>query len=51
MDERLETVKIKRDTPRGFTIINKTDFDPARHELFDSELDTPKRSYKKRGES
>jgi hypothetical protein len=49
MDEILETVKVKH--PGGYVIINKDDFDPERHELFDSEPEAaPKRTYKKRGE-
>lgn len=50
MDE-LETVKVKRDGPRGYKIINKDDFDPERHELLDPDAEpAPKRTYKKRGD-
>lgn len=30
----LETIKVVRDCPRGYKIINKSDFDPKKHELF-----------------
>ena len=51
MSETIETVKVKRDCMRGYKIINKSDFDPDRHELLDSEIEAaPKRAYKKRGE-
>lgn len=33
------TVKVKRDGPKGYRIINKSDFDPAKHELFDSKAE------------
>ena len=32
----LPTVKIKRDGPRGFRIINESDFDASKHVLFDA---------------
>jgi len=32
---RVETVRVKRDGPRGYHTINKADFDPARHQLYD----------------
>jgi hypothetical protein len=52
MNEPIEIVKVKRDCPRGYKIINKSDFDPARHEMFDfsPEPEAPKRAYRKRGE-
>ena len=31
---QVPTVKVKRDGPKGYRLINKSDFDPARHELF-----------------
>lgn len=31
---RLPTVTIADDSPRGFKIINKSDFDPEKHKLF-----------------
>lgn len=37
MSERLETVMVKRDGPKGYRIINRTDFDPAVHVLHDPE--------------
>ena len=50
----IETVKIKLDHPRGYVIINKSDFDPKKHELFDAspvvEKEPVKRVSKKRGE-
>ena len=30
----IETVKVKKDSPKGYHIINKSDFDPKLHELF-----------------
>lgn len=33
----LPTIKVKRDGPRGFHIINKSDFDPQKHELFEDD--------------
>jgi hypothetical protein len=47
----METVKVKRDCPRGYKIINKSDFDPSIHELYESAEKTEKRAYKKRGEA
>ena len=35
MDGIIETVKVKRDCPRGYKIINKSDYDPKRHELLE----------------
>ena len=35
MSYRLPTVKIATDTPKGFRIINESDFDPDVHDLFD----------------
>jgi hypothetical protein len=32
---RIPTVKIKHDHPRGYAIINASDFDAERHELYD----------------
>ena len=32
----IETVKIKKDNASGYAIINKSDFNPARHVLFDA---------------
>lgn len=50
----IETVKIKLNHPRGYVIINKSDFDPEKHELFDAptvvEKEPVKRVPKKRGE-
>lgn len=50
----IETVKIKKNHPRGYVIINKSDFDPEKHELFDAppaaEKEPAKRVPKKRGE-
>lgn len=31
---KLETVKVKGDTKSGFMIINKSDFDESKHEIF-----------------
>lgn len=31
----METVKVKRDGPRGWKLINKCDFDPKKHELYE----------------
>lgn len=45
----METVKVKRDCPRGYKIINKVDFDPSKHELYEAEKE-PKRTYTKRGD-
>lgn len=36
---RIPTVKIKHDHPRGYAIINKSAFDPEKHELY-HEADT-----------
>lgn len=52
--EELEVVKIVSDRqPSGFVIINKTDFDESRHELYGAKKqdkeekaeDKPKRAY------
>lgn len=40
MDGIIETVKVKRECPRGYKIINKADYDPERHELYDDETVT-----------
>lgn len=32
----IPTVKIKKDSARGWSIINESDFDPDKHELFDA---------------
>lgn len=37
MDYILPTVKVKSDHPRGYRVINETDFDPKKHELFEGE--------------
>lgn len=31
---RVETVKVKREGPRGYHVINKSDFDPKVHEVY-----------------
>lgn len=31
----LPTIRVRRDGPRGYRLINLADFDPARHELLD----------------
>lgn len=31
----IPTVKVKRDGPKGYRIINQSDFDPKKHELFE----------------
>ena len=36
----IPTVKIKKDSARGWSIINESDFDPDRHELFDAAAET-----------
>lgn len=36
---RIPTVKIKKDSERGWSIINESDFDPDKHELFDAPED------------
>jgi hypothetical protein len=37
----IETVRIVKDNGRtGYATINKSDFDPARHELFEAEADS-----------
>lgn len=33
---QLETVKVKRDGPKGYRLINKSDFNPKAHDLFDA---------------
>lgn len=33
----IPTVKIKKDSARGWSIINESDFDPDKHELFDAD--------------
>lgn len=33
----IETVKVKRDGPKGYHIINKSDFRPGVHEVYDAE--------------
>ena len=37
----IETVKIVKDNHAGYAIINKADYDPARHELIDAEPSGP----------
>lgn len=37
----METVKVKKDNAAGYAIINKSDFDPARHALFDAPKKVP----------
>lgn len=34
---KLDIVKVKHDSAKGYRIINATDFDPERHELYGSE--------------
>ena len=34
MSDRLPTVEIKSDHPRGYRIINESDFDPKQHTLY-----------------
>jgi hypothetical protein len=53
----IETVKVKKNSDKGYKIINKSDFDPDVHELFDAEItpaeevDQPaKRGRKPKGE-
>lgn len=38
----METIKIKRDGPRGWRIINAADFDPAKHEKYEDPKPKPK---------
>jgi len=47
----LETVRIKKDNRTGYAIINKSDFDPARHVLYDAveEIKEPEVERKRRG--
>lgn len=33
--DTIETVKVKREGPKGYHIINKSSFDPAVHELYE----------------
>ena len=33
---RIPTVKVKKDSQRGWSIINEADFDPEKHALFDA---------------
>lgn len=40
---QIETVKVKREGPKGCKIINKTDFDPEIHELYESDPTGPTR--------
>ncbi|HWH72856.1 MAG TPA: hypothetical protein VNV16_01145 [Methylibium sp.] len=35
----IQTVKVKRDGPKGYHLINAADFDPKKHELFDAPVD------------
>lgn len=35
----IQTVKVKRDGPKGYHLINATDFDPKKHELAEPESD------------
>lgn len=37
----IETMKVKRDGPKGYHIINKDSFDPAIHELYESKKQVP----------
>jgi hypothetical protein len=32
----METIKVKRDGPKGYRLINRADFDPAIHVAFDA---------------
>jgi len=34
---QVETVKVNRDGPKGYHIINKSDFRPGVHEVYDAE--------------
>lgn len=36
-----ETVKVVRDGPRGWHLINKQDFDPAKHVLWEPPAEKP----------
>lgn len=36
---QLETVKVKADTPKGYRIINRSDYDPNAHKLAEGEAD------------
>lgn len=46
----IPTIKVKRDGPKGYRLINASDFDPAKHELFDTaELTEPTEGPTKEG--
>lgn len=47
----LETVRVKKDNRLGYAIINKSDFDPARHVLYGAfeEVSEPEVERKRRG--
>jgi len=34
MSDKLPTIKVKDENPRGWKIINASDFDPDKHEIF-----------------
>lgn len=42
MSDAIETVKIVKDNATGYAIINKSSFDPEKHELFE-EITEPRR--------
>lgn len=37
----IPTIKVKRDGPKGYRLINASAFDPAKHELFEAEPTEP----------
>jgi hypothetical protein len=48
---KLETVKVKAENiDGGFMIINRTDYNPAVHEIWDSEDVKPVRPYRKKAD-
>ena len=48
--DTIETVKVKREGPKGYHIINKSSFDPAVHELYEESTEPVKRGRKPKGE-
>lgn len=40
MSDLIPTIRVKRDGPKGYHIINASDFDPAKHEAYDAAADT-----------
>lgn len=41
---QLETVKVERkDSDKGYSIINKSDFDPKKHKEYSEKKETPKK--------